>query len=431
MSNLDRRETSLTKRAVDALAPEPERYTVWDAALPGFGVRVTPQGAKIFIVKVRVGRGRSAQQRWITLGRFGAMTLDGARAEARAALARALIGQEPDPRPTTDPLDMLTVEALCQRWLERGALRSRGAGARFGQLRSPKNILIDKGRIHAHIVPLIGRVRLKDLQRRHITTMRDDIARGATKKVEYTKPRGKRVVGGGDGTATRTVRLLSSILSFGVREGLIDANPAIGVETTPDKMRTRFLSKEEASRLGEALRTAEDQGVHPYGIAVIRLLAMSGARKGEIEGLKWSDIDEGTGHIRLAMSKTGPRLIQLTEPMIAILRATPRVAGTEYVFPAYTLDKPFHGVPQAWKTVRAMAGLEDVRLHDLRHSAASFALANGVPLEVIGRLLGHRDVKTTRRYAHLADEVAKVAAERTAAIVQDLFAGKAGPSKDG
>lgn len=418
---------ALSKRDLDNLQPKKNAYTVWDPDLPGFGVRVLANGTKSFAVKVRVGRGRLAPQRWISIGLYGRLTLENARAEARAILARALIGQEPAPRAKVTEIDVMTVNDLCDKWLETGALRSRALGKRFGAMRDPKNIAIDRGRIDAHIRPLIGRVRLNELQRRHITGMRDEIARGATSKREWTKPRGKRIVTGGDGTATRTVRLASSILSFGVREGLLPANPALGVETAPDKNRDRFLSEAEAKRLGEAMRFVEDQGAHPYGVAIIRLLAMSGARKSEIEGLKWSDIDEGTGYLRLAKTKTGARLIPMTAPMRAILKSIEPVKGTEFVFPAQTLTAPFHGVPQVWNKVREAADLQDLRLHDLRHSAASFALANGVPLEVIGRLLGHTDLKTTRRYAHLADAVAKDAAERTASVVSSLFQ----PKSDG
>ena len=408
---------ALTKRDVDALEPRDKPYVTWDPGLQGFGVRVPTNGPKTFVVKVRVGRGRFAEQRWITIGRYGPLTLDKARTEARLVIARAMTGAEPSSRPKVTELEAMTVADLCKKWLETGALRSRALGKRFGELRDPANVNVDRGRVHAHIIPLIGKVKLQELERRHITALRDQIANGTTAKKEKTKPRGKRVVRGGDGTATRTVRLVSSILSFAVREGYLTRNPAIGVETTPDKARERFLSDEEAIRLGKAISEAEAEGAHPYAIAIIRLLAMSGARKSEIEKLKWTDVDFGTGYLRIAKGKTGARLIPLTSHMRAIFDVVPRMAGTEYVFPARTLTGPFQGLPKVWNDVRVKAKLDDLRLHDLRHSAASFALANGVPLEVIGRLLGHTDLKTTRRYAHLADSIAKQAAERTAGVV--------------
>ncbi|NDC57309.1 MAG: site-specific integrase [Alphaproteobacteria bacterium] len=412
---------ALTKRDVEGLEPRDKPYVVWDPGLKGFGVRVSSNDAKTFVVKVRVGRGRFAEQRWITVGRYGPLTLDKARAEARLVIARAMTGNEPSSRPKVTELEVMTVEDLCRKWLETGALRSRALGRRFGELRDPANVNVDRGRVHAHIIPLIGKVKLQELHRRHITFLRDQIAKGATSKREKTKPRGKRVVRGGDGTATRTVRLVSSILSFAVREGYLGINPAIGVETTPDKARERFLSDDEAIRLGKAISAAEAEGAHPFAIAIIRLLAMCGARRSEIEKLKWSDVDFGTGYLRIAKGKTGSRLIPLTSQMRTIFEAVPQMDGTEFVFPARTLTGPFQGLPKVWNDVRAKAKLPDLRLHDLRHSAASFALAQGVPLEVIGRLLGHTDLKTTRRYAHLADSIARQAAERTAGVVAGLL----------
>lgn len=412
---------ALTKRDVDGLEPRDKPYVVWDPGLKGFGVRVPSSGAKTFVVKVRVGRGRFAEQRWITIGRYGPLTLDKARVEARMAIARAMTGNEPAARPKVTELDVMTVADLCKKWLDTGALRSRALGRRFGEFRDPANVNVDRGRVKAHIIPLIGKIKLQELARRHIAGMRDKIALGATAKNEKTKLRGKRIVRGGDGTATRTVRLVSSILSFGVREGYLRLNPAIGVETTPDKARERFLSEDEAIRLGQAITDEETEGAHPFAIAIIHLLAMSGARKSEIEKLKWSDVDYGTGYLRIAKGKTGARLIALTSHMRAIFDAVPRTDGSDYVFPARTLTGPFQGLPKVWRAVRVRANLKDLRLHDLRHSAASFALANGVPLEVIGRLLGHTDLKTTRRYAHLADAVAKQAAELTAGVVAGLL----------
>ena len=248
---------ALTKRDVDGLEPREKPYVTWDPGLQGFGVRVTKNGPKTFVVKVRVGRGRFAEQRWITIGRYGPLTLDKAHAEARLVIAHAMTGNEPASRPKVTELKVMTVADLCKKWLETGALRSRALGKRHGELCDPANVNVDRGRVYAHILPLIGKVKLQELGRRNITALRDQIANGTTAKNEKTKPRGKRVVRGGDGTATRTVRLISSILSFGVREGYLKANPAIGVETTPDKARERFLSDEVAVRLGKAIAEAE------------------------------------------------------------------------------------------------------------------------------------------------------------------------------
>lgn len=411
----------LSKRAVEGLLPASKAFVIWDGELPGFGVRVMPNGSKFFCAKLRMGRGRAAKQRWISIGRFGPMTTEAARREAKSIFARALVGAEPSSRKQISPAEAMTVAALCEKWLNGAALRSRGRGRLYGALRDPKNVALDKGRIDAHIVPVIGKVRLAELKTHHVTQLRDAIAAGKTRKTEKTRPRGKRIVRGGEGAASRTLRQLSSILSYGVREGLLPANPALGVERSPDRSLERFMSPAEAVRLGKALNQAEMEGQHPSGLSIIRLLALSGARKSEIETLRWGDVDLTHGFLTIARSKTGSRTIPLTAPMRAVLERVPNVEGTDYVFPSATLRSPYAGTPKIWKLVRSKAGLEDLRLHDLRHSAASFALSSGVGLEVIGRLLGHADVKTTRRYAHLADDIARAAAERTASTIDVLM----------
>ncbi|MFZ4071523.1 MAG: tyrosine-type recombinase/integrase [Caulobacterales bacterium] len=412
----------LTLRSIEAAEPREAEYVLWDHELSCFGVRVRPGGAKTFIARTRVGKGRSARKVTITLGKPGIVTVEDARRKARAAIADAAAGNEPArPESQTGPAN---VAALCQLWVEKAALRSRQRGKLAGQLRDPKNIAIDVGRINAHIVPLLGKVRLADLNPTAIARFRDAVARGETAQETKTKPRGVRRVRGGEGTASRTLRLLSSILSFGVREGYLDANPALGVEKTPDRSMERFLSPEEMRRLGEALVNLEAAGAPPAGLAIIRMLALSGARKGEIERLKWAEVDLRTGFLRLAGSKTGAKLIPITGPMRAILDERANFGVSGYVFASLGVETYFQGTPKLWLRARKRAGLDDVRLHDLRHSAASFGLAGGLGLEVIGKLLGHADVKTTKRYAHLSEGHVRAAAETMA----DGIAGLLSPS---
>jgi integrase len=198
-------------------------------------------------------------------------------------------------------------------------------------------------------------------------------------------------------------------------------NPALGVEKTPDRCLERFLSTDEMRTLGEVLVQAEASPVPKSAIAIIRMLALSGARKGEIEKLKWSEVDLQTGFLRLSASKTSAKLIPISGPIRGILevQATRRI--NDWVFPDTNNIAYFVGTPKVWLKVRAMAALDDVRLHDLRHSAASFGLAGGLGLEVIGKLLGHQDIKTTRRYAHLSDGYMKAAAESMAGGIAELL----------
>jgi integrase len=228
-------------------------------------------------------------------------------------------------------------------------------------------------------------------------------------------------VKGGEGTANRSLALLSTILSFAVREEILDRNPCFGIERSPGNMRERFLSPEEFGRLGEVIARAEAEGANRQGIAVLRLLALSGARKSEIETLTWGAVDLHTGFLRLPRSKTGPRVILITAAMRAIFEKLERRGDDDWVFPNRDDSAPFDGLNKMWVGIRGVARLHGVRLHDLRHSAASFALMSGVGLEVIGKLLGHTDIKTTRRYAHLADVVVRAAAEQTADQIADLM----------
>lgn len=174
-------------------------------------------------------------------------------------------------------------------------------------------------------------------------------------------------------------------------------------------------------RLGEALNRLEAAGAPAAGIAIIRMLALSGARKGEIERLRWSEVDLRTGFLRLAGSKTGAKLIPITGPTRAILEERAQQDARGYVFPSLESETYFQGTPKLWLRVRKLAGLDDVRLHDLRHSAASFGLAGGLGLEVIGKLLGHADIKTTRRYAHLSEGHVRAAAETMADGIAGLL----------
>lgn len=409
----------LTLRSIEAAESRPEEYVLWDDELSCFGVRVRPGGAKTFIARTRVGKGRAARKITVTLGKPGAMTADDARRKARAVIADAAAGKAP--ARITKPTGPTTVAGLCQLWIEGAALRSRQRGRLAGQLRDPRNIAVDVGRINAHIVPLIGKVSLTELNAGIIARFRDAVARGDTAKETKSKPRGVRRVRGGEGTASRTLSLLSSILSFGVREGFLQSNPVLGIEKTPDRCMERFLSPDEMRRLGEALDQIERSGAPEAGIAIIRMLALSGARKGEIEQLTWKEVDLHTGFLRLVKSKTGAKLIPITGPMRAILEKQSEHGTVGYVFPSISNDTYFQGTPKLWLRARKLAGLEDVRLHDLRHSAASFGLAGGLGLEVIGKLLGHADLKTTRRYAHLADGHVRAAAESMAENISGLL----------
>jgi integrase len=415
--------TRLTKRVVDAQTADKERF-VWDAELPGFGLRVWPSGRKSFIAQYRVHGGRGGQQRRYTLGTYPTITVEEARAQARTVLASARFGDDAAKKRHT-AREAETVADLIELWGREAAHINRRTGA----VRTLSSVEGEMGRIRAHVLPLLGSTRLTDLERAHVERLRDQIARGTTRREEKTKLRGRARIRGGVGTATRTVRMLSSIFAFAVDRGLLKENPARGVRLTSPRAMNRFLSAEELTRLGQALADAEKEGAHVYGITIIRLLALTGARRGEISGARWAEVDLNRAMLRLEKSKTGAKIIHLPAAALAVLNEHPRT-DSPYVFPASNGSTPFSGVGKVWSDVRRRANLCDVRLHDLRHTFASFGAAANFGLPVIGALLGHRQPATTARYAHLDNNPVQTAGDRIAGTISAALEGRATPEAE-
>jgi integrase len=253
-----------------------------------------------------------------------------------------------------------------------------------------------------------------------------DVANGKTTADVKTVKRGRAIVRGGQGTATRTVGLLGGIFAYAVDCGMIDASPVIGVKRFADKKGNRYLSQQELVALGEALRKAESEDGNPLAISVIKLLVFTGARKNEIQGLKWSEVDFASGYLKLADSKTGQKAIPLNAGALQVLNDQERVAGNDHIFPAFRGTGHYEGTPKVWERIRQKAGLTDVRLHDLRHSFASIAVAGGASLPIIGALLGHAHSATTQRYAHLSDDPLRAASE---AVGKKITAAMTGPNE--
>jgi integrase len=281
-------------------------------------------------------------------------------------------------------------------------------------------VKLDLDRLAAHVAPLIGKHRLEELTKGDIERLRDSIVAGKTKKTEKTRKHGVRRVRGGAGTAARTLRALASVLAPAVDIGAMSANPARGVRLKPDVRRERFLSQAEARKLGEVLSRWERESDVSHAVPIIRLLALTGARRGEIEALTWDQVDFERGLLVLAASKSGRSVRPLSGPALQLLSQLPRLSST-WVFPATRAGGEgkghYVGTPLAWRRIRAEAGLDGVRLHDLRHSFASFGAAGGLSLPIIGALLGHKQASTTQRYAHIADDPARKAADQVGGAV--------------
>lgn len=403
----------LSKRTIDAL-PAAERPTFYfDRELKGFGLKVMPSGVKTFIVEYRPGAGgRSTPKRRLTLGRLGALTPDEARELAKGALGRVHAGNDPAADRAKARAEM-TFDKVCDLYLEEGC-----------ETKKPSTIATDRGRIERHIKPLLGRKRVGEITRADVEKFMRDVAGGKTAADVKTKLHGRAIVEGGKGTATRTVGLLGGIMSFAVARKLRTDNPVRGVKRYADKKGETFLSASQLAKLGAALTALEGDGANPAAIAIIRLLAFTGARKSEITSLRWQEVDLGRGYLRLGDSKTGAKVIPIGVPAIEVLAAVPIIDGNGLVFPASSGGSHFQGTEKVWRLVRVAAGFPALRLHDLRHSFASVGLARGDALQVIGAILGHTDVKTTSRYAHLADDPVRRAADGISKSVHAAFAGQ-------
>ena len=219
--------------------------------------------------------------------------------------------------------------------------------------------------------------------------------------------------------ANRVLDILKQIFSYAVECGHLDANPAVGVRHNPRPRVTRFLSRDEVARVHAALDAHTGRGSGQQQVAIIRLLLLTGCRKGEIVGLRWREVDEGI--LRLTDSKTGPRTVFLSRTAQAVIDRQPRT-GSTYVFPSLEDgSKPRSSELSLWRKVQRETGLKDVRLHDLRHTFASHAVMRRVPLPVLSRLLGHSRDRMAMRYAHVGDREAEEAAERIGTAIASLL----------
>ena len=398
----------LTKRSVDAVMPKAVDCIYWDDELPMFGLRVRPAGKKTFIVQYRVGGGRKARLRKLTVGVYGTSTVDEARIEAKAVLRKAGLGEDPAEERLRHRT-AATVAELIDIWSTTGVTTNR----RTGEPRSQQNIANEVAQANHHLKPLIGHRPVVDLTRSDIEHLRNQIAKGDSRTKRKGRKRGLVNVKGGAGTAARTIRLLSSILSFAVDQRLIERNPALGVKLAPSQKRHRYLSAAEIRQLGQVLDMPAPSPTAGKAATIIRLLILTGARRGEIEALKWSEVDFEFGMLRLESSKTGAKIIPLAGAAIDLLASEREWVNdnTKWVFPAARSDGHFDGLSKEWRRIRKAAGIGDVRIHDLRHTFASVGASGGIGLPLIGGILGHRQASTTQRYAHLADTPLRRAAD--------------------
>ena len=376
----------LTKRSVEA-APVPDLpgKDLWltDTETRGFCCRVTHSGSRIYTLQTRI----AGRVRKIRLGRHGDISTAQARELARTFLGRIALGEDPS-RQRNERRRAPTVSELTERFL---AEHSRPK-------KKPSSVRNDMTNIARHIRPALGTLRVTDVTRGDIEALHH-----AMRDTPYM--------------ANRVLATLSKMFNLAEVWGLRPdgTNPCRHVQRFKERARQRYLSEAEINRLGQALDELEAEGRESHAAAIaVRLLLLTGARLGEILNLRFRDVDPERRVLRIPDSKTGQKTIPISEIAVEILRDEARTATCEWVVPGRSTAAPLVDLERPWRRIRSRAQLDDVRLHDLRHTFASVALAENVSLGLIGGILGHSSTATTKRYAHLLVEAATVAADRTA-----------------
>jgi len=401
--------TRITKRIVDGAIPADKDYVLWDDELPGYGLRVFPSGKRSYVVQYRKG-GRS---RRVTIGLHGPLTPDDARKQAMILLGSVAKGDDPAEERAIIRRDP-TIHELCDLYSKEGPV--------FKPRKKASTWKSDRSNIDRHIRPLIGSRKLHALTKTDVQKFQADVAAGKTAVDEKTGFRGRARVKGGKSVGARATALLRAILNFAVERGLRADNPARNIQLNKSNRCERFLSAEELARLGQALTAEAAKEEAALSVAAIRLLIFTGCRKSEILTLQWRFIDWDRSLLRLPDSKTGAKNVPLGKPALDLLKAIPKLEGCIYVFPSPRLGRHLVGLQKVWERVRVTSKLPGVRLHDLRHSFASTAVAGGVSLFMVGKMLGHKDSRTTEIYAHLGDDPLKLVANATANTLADLLA---------
>ena len=378
------RRVRLTDAGVGRLKPGKTEYAVWDSEVPGLGVRVRPSGHRSFVWH---GRAQGEPVR-ATVGPAALMTVEDARKEALALR----LGTAPHKAEGGSGAPLFRDFVQNEWW---PAYRRRCAPS---SCKSANRVL------KRHLIPAFGQLPLDAIRRIDVERWFDAYSR--------TTP----------GGANKALEILGQIMNAALAAGHVGTAPVKGVAKNPRPKLTRFLSAEEIERLHRVLdRLVGERPSRRQQADVIRLLLLTGCRKGEILKLRWAEVDGD--RLNLAHTKTGPRRVWLSQAAQDILARQPRVAS-RYVFPSPRHpDKPLSHTLCLWRRAREEAGLDDVRLHDLRHTVASQAVARGVPLSTVARMLGHADPTMTLRYAHVGDRDLQAAAERVGKAIEAAMVG--------
>ena len=389
----------ISEQSVKALRARSKAYVVWDRDLPGFGVRVLASGRKVFVVQAR-GPGGS---RRVTIGPHGGLSAAEARKRALVLVRRIRHGEDPGAEPVasgaTEPLASgATVADVARRYLRSHVAVNC----------KPRTMELYRTVIDCHIVPALGGRPIHALRRRDAAAL-------------HLALRDRPAV------ANNTIQVLSQLYRKAQRWGLAPegGNPCRSVRKYRLRLRDRHLTREEYRRLGQALRDGEADGsIAGPAATALRLLILTGCRRDEILTLRWDDVDRHARELRLRDSKSGPCMVTLTSAVEGVLDGIRRKPGNPWVIVGEAPGTRLMTLKSTWKRVKKRAGLHDVRLHDLRHSYATRALALGESLTMIGKLLNHARMQSTARYAHVMADAERASAARVGDRIAAHIAGR-------
>ena len=368
----------LTNKNVEQLSIEKSGYIVWDSEVKGFGVRVNLNSKKTFILKFRVGQGRAAKVRKPVIGTFGVMKVEEARKIARKWLLEASEGNDPK---EVDKTNMM-LKDFCEVYIQQYAKIKK----------KQSSVEEDKRLMRLHILPSFGKVCIKDITRAMITKHHQTM---------HKTPHG----------ANRVLSLLSKMMNLAEKweYRLLNSNPCRHIERYKEEGREVYLSMQQIEKIGRAIKELE-KTESLYILAAIKVLLFTGRRTGEILTLKWEYLDFENSKMYLPDTKTGAKTFHLSSTVKQILLNLPSKEG--YVFKSVVAGKRLTIVRHVWKKICILAGIYDVRVHDLRHTYASLAIHQGFSLPIISKMLGHTDTRTTERYTHLHDDPVNQAVDK-------------------
>lgn len=378
----------ITKRLVEAAKPQDKDYIICDDDLAGFALRILPSGRRSYIVQYRIGN----RYRRMSLGAHGVLTPEKARRMAFKVLAAVKDGEDPAGE-RSRARKACTVKELAERFdQEHISVRlKQGTATEY------------RRNLRRFILPALGRLKVADVTRADVAKFHHDL-----RHIPYQ--------------ANRNLEVISKMFSMAEMWGMRPdgSNPRLHIKKYPEEKRERYLSQKELSDLGSVLNEAEEMGVDDiYAVSAIRLLIFTGCRLNEIMSLKWTEVDFANSCLRLSDSKTGARVVHLGPPALDLLKNLKRQPKNPWVICGKIPGTNRKEIQKFWQRIRKRAGIEDVRIHDLRHSFASNAVAQGMSLPMIGKLLGHTQVQTTARYAHLAADPVKAAASSVSSNIFD------------